>query len=75
MNHDPEVTVLRIDNRCPDTNTCRAVLDAGDPDYLHLVVTDETDPATLTRLASRVGPGERLVRWPRHVGLPEVPPS
>lgn len=73
--HDPEVTVLVIDSDCPDNNTCRAVLDAGDPEFLHMVVTDETDPATLARLASRVGPGERLVRWPRRLGLPEVRPA
>lgn len=73
--HDPEVTVLAIDNDCPDNWTCRAILDAGDPEYLHLVVTDETDPAMLARLASRVGRGERLVRWPRRLGLPEVPPT
>lgn len=73
--HDPEVTVLAIDSDCPDNNTCRAVLDAGDPEFLHMVVTDETDPAMLARLASRVGPGERLVRWPRRLGLPEVPPT
>lgn len=73
--HDPEVTVLLIDSDCADNITCRAVLDAGDPDYLHLVVTDETDPAMLGRLASRVGPGERVVRWPRRLGLPEVPAS
>lgn len=73
--HDPEVKVLLVDNLCPDNNTCRAVLDAGDPEYLHLVVTDETDAATLHRLASRIGPGERLVRWPRRLGLPEVPPA
>lgn len=73
--HDPEVTVLLIDGDCADNITCRAVLDAGDPDYLHLVVTDETSPAMLGRLASRIGPGERVVRWPRRLGLPEVPPS
>lgn len=73
--HDPEVQVLLVDTRCPDNNTCRAVLDAGDPDYLHLVVTDETRADMLRKLASRVGPGERVVRWPRRLGLPEVPPS
>jgi hypothetical protein len=73
--HDPEVTVLVIDSDCPDNNTCRAILDAGDPEFLHMVVTDETDQAMLVRLASRVGPGERLVRWPRRLGLPEVPPG
>lgn len=73
--HDPEVKVLLVDTDCPDNNTCRAVLDTGGSEYLHLVVTDETDPAVLSRLASRVGPGERLVRWPRRLGLPEVPPA
>jgi hypothetical protein len=73
--HDPEVTVLVVDSDCPDNNTCRAILDAGDPEFLHMVVTDETDPAMLARLNSRVGPGERLVRWPRRLGLPEVPPA
>lgn len=73
--HDPEVTVLVIDSDCPDNNTCRAILDAGDPEFLHMVVTDETEPAVLARLSSRVGPGERLVRWPRRLGLPEVPPT
>ncbi len=68
------MTVLLVDGECADTNTCRAILDAGDPDHLHLVVTDETDPALRARLASRVGVGERLVRWPRRLGLPQVPP-
>ena len=73
--HDPEVTVLVIDSDCPDNNTCRAILDAGDPEFLHMVVTDETEPAVLARLSSRVGADERLVRWPRRLGLPEVPPT
>lgn len=73
--HDPEVKVLLVDLSCPDNNTCRAVLDTGAGEFLHLVVTDETDPDVLSRLASRVGPGERLVRWPRRLGLPEVPPA
>lgn len=73
--HDPEVTALTIDSACPDNNTRRAILDTGDPKYLHMVVTDETDAATLARLASRIGPGERLVRWPRRMGLPAVPPA
>jgi hypothetical protein len=73
--HDPEVRVLVIDSLCPDGNTCRAVLDAGDPEYLHMVVTEETDPAVLARLSSRVGQGEMVVRWPRRIGLPEVPPT
>lgn len=75
MTHDPEVTVLRIDGKCPDTNTCYAVLDAGDPEYLHLIVKNETRPEVLQRLASRIGPGEHVIRWPRRIGLPEVPPS
>lgn len=73
--HDPDVKVLVVDSECPDNNTCRAVLDIGDPQYLHLVVTDEIDPGVLSRLASRVGAGERLVRWPRRLGFPEVPPA
>lgn len=71
--HDPTVRVILIDSDCPDDETCRGVFDAGDPEFLHLVVTDETDQATLARLKSRVGRGERLVRWPRRLGLPEVP--
>lgn len=73
--HDPEVKVLLVDSDCPDNNTCRAILDAGDPEFLHLVVTDETRPDVLRKLASRRGPGERIVRWPRRLGLPEVPPA
>lgn len=73
--HDPDVIVLVIDDSCPDNNTCQAVVDAGHPEFLHLVVTDETDLTVLARLASRIGPGERLVRWPRRLGLPEVPPA
>jgi len=73
--HDSEVIVLRLHCECPDDEVCPAVLDAGDPEYLHLVVTDEDRPDVLARLASRVGPGERLVRWPRRAGMPEVSPS
>ena len=73
--HDPDVITLLVDTTCPDGNTCRAILDTGDPEHLHLVVTDETDPMVLARLASRVGTDERLVRWPRRLGLPRVLPS
>jgi hypothetical protein len=72
-----EVTVLLRDNRCPDINTCAHILDVGDPEYLHMIVKDETDSSVLNHpdVAPKIGPGERLVRWPRRLGLPEVPPA
>lgn len=70
------VQVLAAAAGCPDNNTCPHVLDLGDPEYLHLIVTDETDPDVVGHhdVSSKIGPGERLVRFPRAVGLPEVAP-
>jgi hypothetical protein len=80
MDHRPddankiEVTVLRNDPGCPDTNTCHGITQVvGDDEFLYFVGDPVTDPALLAAHAARIGEGEQLFRFRRRV-IPEVAP-
>jgi hypothetical protein len=80
MDHMPadanmiEVTVLRTDPSCTDTNTCHGITQvAGDDEFFYLVGDPVTDPALLAAHAHRIGEGEQLFRFRRRV-IPEVAP-
>ena len=51
--HDPEVTVLLVDEYCADNETCRAILDTGDPEHLHLDRPGRARTADLTHRPRR----------------------
>lgn len=72
--HD-KVTMLRVDDRCPDVDTCPGFgTHADDPEGGYVIVTDVTDPEILAAFANRIGKGERLGRVPRYLA-PEVYPT
>ena len=69
-----EVTVLRKDPSCTDTNTCHGITQvAGDDEFLYFVSDPVTDPALLAAHADRIGECEQLFRFRRRV-IPEVAP-
>lgn len=66
-----KVTVLR-GGPCIEGDTCEVIVRLNDdPETLHMVVTPETDAAKIAALASQMGPGEILAKFPARL-LPEV---
>jgi hypothetical protein len=70
--NEVQVTVLRVDNTCPDVDSCPAFTTVNtDQEWGYVIVKEVTDPAILAAHAKHIGPGERLGRVPRHLA-PEV---
>ena len=67
-----KVTMLRVDDKCPDIDTCPGFgIHADDPEGGYVIVKEVTDPEVLAHFAPYIGPGERLGRIPRSLA-PEV---
>jgi hypothetical protein len=70
--NEDRVAMLRVDDGCPDVDTCPGFgTHVDDPEGLYVIVTEVTDTQILSDFAGRVGPGERLGRIPRRLA-PEV---
>jgi hypothetical protein len=65
-----KITTLRTmagTNKCPDIESCPAVLTTDTTDDLFVVTRVVDDPAVLAEFAHLVGPGEQLGYVPREL--------